>query len=91
MPTEKISHFLVFHQEDEHFGIYGVFNSMEDIFVSINKESPMTKVRLIHMGRIHEMDGTEIVDEIYIDEVKEFIDVGLEELTIAQENGMEEI
>ncbi len=85
------NHFLVFWNEDDHFGIYGVFNSTNEVFEALNKESEETKVRLIYMGRIHEMKGTEVIDEIYLLDVKEFIEIGLEGLSIAQENGLEEV
>ncbi len=89
--SNGVAHYLVFWYEDNHFGIYGVFNSISEIVDSINKAPPIIKVQLIHMGRIQEMEGTTVVDEIYIEEIKDSITVNMEDLSLAQENGLTSI
>ncbi len=83
-----MSHFLVFWHEDDHFGIYGVFNCVDDVLKSISKEESKLKLTLIKMGRIHEMEGKEVVDELYVEDFKDEIEVNMDDLTLALENGM---
>lgn len=69
-----MKHFLVFWAEDDHHELYGVFSSMDEFVESFSKESERMKDHLLSFFKIHEMQGKELIDVIYLDELADVLD-----------------
>lgn len=69
-----MKHFLVLWAEDDHHELYGVFSSMDEFVESFDKESKQTKDRLLEFFEVREMQGKELIDVIYLDELADVLD-----------------